>query len=166
MLLAAVDFCPDHLERIEQRLDGVAAASRIRALPIGPDDFPTAIPPAFILDRPEHADRNGKRGAGTFIFKLRVIAFIVRTSVGEFGGRARRKMLILLRMEECRANGKIAPIDVFVDVAPGAAFGLRPYMGAFETLKQAVGENVDYGTRKGLHPLLRSDIEREAIRIF
>ena len=57
-------------------------------------------------------------------------------------------------------------VDVFVDVAPGATFGLRPYMGAFETLKQAVGENVDYGTRKGLHPLLRSDIEREAIRIF
>jgi predicted nucleotidyltransferase len=57
-------------------------------------------------------------------------------------------------------------VDVFVDVAPGAVFGLRPYMGAFETLKQAVGENVDYGTRKGLHPLLRSDIECEAIRIF
>jgi predicted nucleotidyltransferase len=57
-------------------------------------------------------------------------------------------------------------VDVFVDVAPGAAFGLRPYMGAFETLKQAAGENVDYGTRKGLHPLLRADIEREAIRIF
>jgi predicted nucleotidyltransferase len=57
-------------------------------------------------------------------------------------------------------------VDVFVDVAPDRAFGLRPYMGAFEALKHAVGENVDYGTRKGLHPLLRSDIEREAIRIF
>jgi predicted nucleotidyltransferase len=57
-------------------------------------------------------------------------------------------------------------VDVFIDVAPGATFGLRPYMGAFEALKQAVGENVDYGTRKGLHPLLRSDIEHEAIRIF
>src|SRR3984893_3155447 len=57
-------------------------------------------------------------------------------------------------------------VDVFIDVAPGAAFGLPPYMGAFETLKQAVGENVDYGTHNGLHPLLRSDIEHEAIRIF
>jgi predicted nucleotidyltransferase len=57
-------------------------------------------------------------------------------------------------------------VDVFVDVEPGAAFGLRPYMGTFETLKQALGENVDYGTRNGLHPLLRSDIEREALRIF
>ena len=27
-------------------------------------------------------------------------------------------------------------------------------------------ENLDYGTRKGLHPLLRPDIEREAVRIF
>lgn len=57
-------------------------------------------------------------------------------------------------------------VDVFIDVAPDAAFGLRPYMGAFDTLKHAVGEKVDYGTRKGLHPLLRSEIEREAIRIF
>jgi predicted nucleotidyltransferase len=62
--------------------------------------------------------------------------------------------------------GSNSDVDVFIDVAPGAAFGLRRYMGAFETLKQAVGENVDYGTRNGLHPLLRSDIEREAIRIF
>jgi predicted nucleotidyltransferase len=39
-------------------------------------------------------------------------------------------------------------------------------MDAYETLKQALGENVDYGTRKGLHPLLRKDIEREAIKVF
>jgi predicted nucleotidyltransferase len=57
-------------------------------------------------------------------------------------------------------------MGMFLSMSPGAAFGLRPYMGAFETLKQAVGENVDYGARNGLHPLLRSDIEREAIRIF
>jgi predicted nucleotidyltransferase len=65
--------------------------------------------------------------------------------------------------DEARAD---SDIDVFIDVAPDAAFGLRPYMGAFETLKQAVGEKVDYGTRNGLHPMLRPDIEREAIRIF
>jgi uncharacterized protein len=65
--------------------------------------------------------------------------------------------------DEARAD---SDIDVFIDVVPDAAFGLRPYMGAFETLKQAVGEKVDYGTRNGLHPMLRPDIEREAIRIF
>ncbi|MEA2943230.1 MAG: uncharacterized protein QOD09_3759 [Bradyrhizobium sp.] len=65
--------------------------------------------------------------------------------------------------DEARPN---SDVDVFIDVAPGAAFGLRLYMGALETLKQAVGENIDYGTRNGLHPLQRSDIEREANRIF
>jgi predicted nucleotidyltransferase len=62
--------------------------------------------------------------------------------------------------------GPDSDVDVFIDVVPQAAFGLRPYMGAYETLKQAVGEKVDYGTRNGLHPLLRSEIEQEAIRIF
>ena len=57
-------------------------------------------------------------------------------------------------------------IDVFVDPATGRAFGFLPFMDAFETIQHAVGENVDYGTRKGLHPLLRPDIEREAVRIF
>ena len=57
-------------------------------------------------------------------------------------------------------------IDVFVDPAPNKAFGFLPYMDAFETIQHAVGGNVDYGTRKGLHPLLRKDIEREAVRIF
>jgi len=57
-------------------------------------------------------------------------------------------------------------IDVFVDPAPDEAFGFLPFMDAFETIQHAVGENLDYGTRKGLHPLLRPDIEREAVRIF
>jgi predicted nucleotidyltransferase len=57
-------------------------------------------------------------------------------------------------------------VDVFIDPAPGRAFGFTPFMDAYEVLKQAVGEKVDYGTRKGLHPLLRSDIERGAIRVF
>src|SRR5205085_12537736 len=57
-------------------------------------------------------------------------------------------------------------VDVFVDFAPDAALGLRPYMRAFDGLKQAVGEQVDYGTRTALRPLLRPDLEREGIRIF
>jgi len=57
-------------------------------------------------------------------------------------------------------------IDVFVDPAPGKVFGFLPFMDSFETIQHAVGQKVDYGTRKGLHPLLRSDIEREAVRIF
>ena len=57
-------------------------------------------------------------------------------------------------------------IDVFVDPMPGTSFGLIPFMDTYEILKGALGENIDYGTRNGLHPLLRADIEREAVRIF
>jgi predicted nucleotidyltransferase len=57
-------------------------------------------------------------------------------------------------------------VDVFVDPVADDKFGFIPFMDAYETLQKAVGENVDYVTRTGLHPLLRHDIEREAIRIF
>jgi hypothetical protein len=112
MLLAAVDFRADHLKRIDKRLDGVGAASRICALPIGPDDFPTAIPSAFILDRPENTDRKSSAAPRTFIFKLRVIAFIFKTSAEGFGGCS-RKALILLRIEQYRTNGKRAPFGIY-----------------------------------------------------
>jgi hypothetical protein len=48
----------------------------------------------------------------TFIFKLRVIAFIFRTSVEEFGGRP-RKALILLRIEQYRTNGKRTRFGIY-----------------------------------------------------
>jgi hypothetical protein len=55
---------------------------------------------------------------------------------------------------------------VFIDPASDRPFGFLPYMDAYEAIQQAVGPNVDYGTRNGLHPLLRPDIEREAVQIF
>src|ERR1700730_13920565 len=59
-------------------------------------------------------------------------------------------------------------IDVFVDVAPGAAFGLRPYMGAFRVLEDAFGHQAEigYSTRDGLSPYVRADVEQQAVRIF
>ena len=57
-------------------------------------------------------------------------------------------------------------IDVFVDPASNEKFGFIPFMDAYETIQDAVGQNVDYGTRTGLHPLLRPEIEREAVRVF
>jgi predicted nucleotidyltransferase len=62
--------------------------------------------------------------------------------------------------------GPTSDIDVFIDPAPDKAFGFSPFMDTYEALQEAVGERLDYGTRKGLHPLLRSDIERGAIRVF
>jgi uncharacterized protein len=57
-------------------------------------------------------------------------------------------------------------VDVFVDPAPGRPFNFMRFMDALSVLNDAVGAPVDYGTRDGLHPLLRAQIEREAIQVF
>jgi predicted nucleotidyltransferase len=62
--------------------------------------------------------------------------------------------------------GPESDVDVFVDPAAERDFGFLPFTNAYEAIKGVVGDNVDYGTRTGLHPLLRADIENEAIRVF
>ena len=59
-------------------------------------------------------------------------------------------------------------VDVLVDVAPGAAFGLRPYMAAFRVLEDAFERKAEigYSTRDALSPYIRADVERDAVRIF
>lgn len=67
------------------------------------------------------------------------------------------------------ARGEAGPdsdIDLFVDKDRSRKFGFDEFMDAYLLLEQRLGGNVDYGTREGLHPLLRSRIEREAVRIF
>ena len=64
--------------------------------------------------------------------------------------------------------GPDSDIDVFVDVAPNAAFGLSPYMGAFRVLEDAFEHKAEigYSTRDALSPYIRADVERNALRIF
>ena len=59
-------------------------------------------------------------------------------------------------------------IDVFVDITPGAAFGLSPYVGAFRVLEDAFDHQVEigYSTRDALSPYIRADVEQQALRIF
>jgi predicted nucleotidyltransferase len=59
-------------------------------------------------------------------------------------------------------------IDVFVDVVPGARFGLSPYVGAFRVLEDAFEHKAEigYSTRDALSPYIRADVERDALRIF
>ena len=73
-----------------------------------------------------------------------------------FGSHARNKA------------GPASDVDVFVDVASGAAFGLRPYMGAFRVLEDAFEHKAEigYSTRDALSPYVRADVERDALRIF
>jgi predicted nucleotidyltransferase len=64
--------------------------------------------------------------------------------------------------------GPDSDIDVFVDVAPNAAFGLSPYIGAFRVLEDAFEHKAEigYSTRDALSPYIRADVERDALRIF
>src|SRR5436305_12652539 len=53
--------------------------------------------------------------------------------------------------------GPDSDIDVFIDPAPHREFGFLPFMDAYQPLKESLGENVDYGTRKRLLAMLRPD---------
>jgi predicted nucleotidyltransferase len=57
-------------------------------------------------------------------------------------------------------------VDVFIDKDASRRFGFDEFMDIFLLLQERLGENVDYGTREGLHPILRAQIEQEAIRVF
>lgn len=62
--------------------------------------------------------------------------------------------------------GLDSDVDVFIDPHQNASFGFIPFMDSYQVLHDLFGDDVDYGTRNGLHPMLRPQIEREAIRIF
>jgi predicted nucleotidyltransferase len=59
-------------------------------------------------------------------------------------------------------------VDVFVDPAPDKDLGFLPFMEAYEALQDAFEHRVElgYSTRAGLSPHVRSEVEREALRIF
>lgn len=60
--------------------------------------------------------------------------------------------------------GVDSDIDLFVDYRPG--FSLIELVGIKHLLEDALSIEVDITTRDGLHPMLRKDIERHAIRVF
>lgn len=57
-------------------------------------------------------------------------------------------------------------LDVFVDIAPDAKFSLLDLAGVYRLLNEGVRVRVDVTTRASLHPKLRAEIEREAVRVF
>ncbi len=62
--------------------------------------------------------------------------------------------------------GQDSDVDVFIDKDKSRRFGFDGLMDAYLVLRERVGDKLDYGTREGLHPALRADIEREAVRVF
>jgi uncharacterized protein len=57
-------------------------------------------------------------------------------------------------------------IDLFIDYDPNGRFNALDLVGIKQLLESELGVDVDITTRDGLHPMLRSDIEQSAIRVF
>ncbi|MDZ4366433.1 MAG: nucleotidyltransferase domain-containing protein [Afipia sp.] len=67
------------------------------------------------------------------------------------------------------ARGEARPdsdLDVFIDIAPDARFSLLDLAGLHRLLNESIGRKVDVTTRESLHPKLRGEIERGAVRVF
>jgi predicted nucleotidyltransferase len=57
-------------------------------------------------------------------------------------------------------------LDLIIDYEPNSRFNAFDLVGIKQLLESELGVDVDITTRDGLHPMLRTDIERSAIRVF
>jgi len=57
-------------------------------------------------------------------------------------------------------------VDLFVDYDASSKFSLLDLVGIKQFLEEQLETEVDLTTRDSLHPALREDIERTAIRVF
>jgi predicted nucleotidyltransferase len=67
------------------------------------------------------------------------------------------------------AHGKFRPdsdLDLFIDYDPERRFSLLDLVGIKQFLEERISADVDITTRDSLHPMLKDDIERSAIRVF
>ena len=92
---------------------------------------------------------------------------IARLKEAEPALRARGAAALYLFGSHARDEARPgSDVDVFIDKDASRKFGFDEYMDIYLLLQERLGENVDYGTREGLHPVLRPEIEREAVRVF
>ena len=64
------------------------------------------------------------------------------------------------------ASDAASDLDLFIDYDVACRFNAFDLVGIKQFLEYALGVDVDVTTRDGLHPMLRGDIERSAIRVF
>ena len=57
-------------------------------------------------------------------------------------------------------------LDVFIDYNPDSRFNAFDLVGIKQYLEDELKIPVDVTTRDGLHPMLKADIERSAVRVF
>lgn len=92
---------------------------------------------------------------------------IARLREAEPALRARGASALYLFGSYARGDaGPDSDVDVFIDKDPSRKFGFDEFMDIYLLLQERLDAKVDYGTREGLHPVLRPEIEQEAVRIF
>lgn len=64
--------------------------------------------------------------------------------------------------EACQASD----IDLFIDDAPARRFSLVDLVGIKQFLEEVTAAEIDVTTRDSLHPMLKDEIERSAVRVF
>ncbi|CDN51439.1 nucleotidyltransferase family protein [Neorhizobium galegae] len=57
-------------------------------------------------------------------------------------------------------------LDLFIDYDPAKRFSLLDLVGIKQFLEEELAVEIDVTTRSSLHPMLRTDIEKSAIRVF
>ena len=62
--------------------------------------------------------------------------------------------------------GRGSALDLFIDYDLNGRFNAFDLVGIKQLLESELGIDVDITTRDGLHPMLRTDIEQSAIRVF
>jgi predicted nucleotidyltransferase len=65
--------------------------------------------------------------------------------------------------DEARAD---SDLDLFIDYDPARRFSLIDLVDIKQFLEEQISREVDVTTRDSLHPMLKDDIERSAIRVF
>lgn len=57
-------------------------------------------------------------------------------------------------------------LDLFIDYDPTRRFSLIDLVGIKQFLEEEMSTEIDITTRDSLHPMLKADIERSAVRVF
>ena len=57
-------------------------------------------------------------------------------------------------------------LDLFIDYDPNSSFNAFHLVGIKQFIEDELQMPIDITTRDGLHPMLRSKIERTSVRVF
>lgn len=92
---------------------------------------------------------------------------IARIKAAEQAIRALGAQTLYLFGSTARNEAKpTSDVDIFVDRDPTKNLGLIEFFDLEALLENKLGTKVDLCTRASLHPILKSEIERTAIRVL